>query len=194
MIFDKKYWQERWTNGEIGWDIGYPSTPIKEYIDQLTDKNIRILIPGCGNGHEAEYLFSQGFENTYVIDIAQGAIDSFKKRIDLRYHKNVIWGDFFEHNGSYDLILEQTFFCAINKDLRAKYIRKMSELLQPNGQLVGLLFNIPLFEDHPPFGGSKDAYIPMFEEKFDIIYMDTSYNSIPERAENELFIRMKPKV
>jgi len=38
----------------------------------------------------------------------------------------------------------------------------MSELLLINGKLVGLLFNIPLFEDRPPFGGSKKEYITYF--------------------------------
>ena len=52
----KEYWINRYKEERTGWDIGYPSTPLKEYIDQLQDKNLRILIPGAGNGYEAEYL------------------------------------------------------------------------------------------------------------------------------------------
>jgi hypothetical protein len=44
------YWEERYLKNEIGWDIGAVSTPLKEYIDQLTNKACRILIPGAGNG------------------------------------------------------------------------------------------------------------------------------------------------
>ena len=34
----KEYWSQRYKDAQTGWDIGSPSTPIKEYIDQLTDK------------------------------------------------------------------------------------------------------------------------------------------------------------
>ena len=28
------FWTQRYKEGSTGWDIGYPSTPIKEYIDK----------------------------------------------------------------------------------------------------------------------------------------------------------------
>ena len=59
MKFDKKYWQDKYINQHTGWDIGYISTPIKEYIDQLSDKSLKILIPGAGNAHEAAYLYKK---------------------------------------------------------------------------------------------------------------------------------------
>ena len=43
------YWEERYQKQDTGWDIGTISTPLKEYIDQLTDKKCRILLPGAGN-------------------------------------------------------------------------------------------------------------------------------------------------
>ena len=53
---DAEYWEERYRAGTTGWDIGSPSTPLKEYIDQLQDPSKKILIPGAGNAYEAEYL------------------------------------------------------------------------------------------------------------------------------------------
>ena len=67
----------------------------------------------------------------------------------------------------------------------------MHQLLKNDGKLVGLLFNIPLNEDHPPFGGNEKEYRKLFEQKFDIEIMETAYNSIPARAGNELFIKMQ---
>jgi hypothetical protein len=53
-------------SNETGWDLGQVSPPLKAYIDQLTDKNLRILIPGCGNSYEAEYLLEKGlYEHHY---------------------------------------------------------------------------------------------------------------------------------
>ncbi len=54
---------------------------------------------------------------------------------------NIILGDFFKHKGEYELVLEQTFFCAINPSLRKNYVAKMKELLLLNGKLVGVLFD-----------------------------------------------------
>ena len=53
----KNYWTNRYSKAKTGWDIGYPSTPLKTYFDQLENKDLRILIPGAGNAYEAEYLF-----------------------------------------------------------------------------------------------------------------------------------------
>ena len=56
--FDTTFWEAKYTHKLTRWDIGYISTPLKLYFDQLTNKNISILIPGAGNGYEAEYLFT----------------------------------------------------------------------------------------------------------------------------------------
>jgi hypothetical protein len=86
--------------------------------------------------------------------------------------------------------LEQTFFCALEPSLREEYVNKMVQLLKPGGKLVGLLFNIPLNNDKPPFGGNREEYLALFKEKFKIETLETAYNSIPQRAENELFIKL----
>ena len=69
MNLNKAFWDNKYTNEKLGWDIGYISTPLKSYIDQLADKNLKILIPGAGNGYEVEYLFNSGFTNIHVVDI-----------------------------------------------------------------------------------------------------------------------------
>jgi hypothetical protein len=68
----------------------------------------------------------------------------------------------------------------------------MVELLKPSGKLVGLLFNIPLNDDKPPYGGSLEAYRELFPKYFKIEKMEPAYNSIPPRAGNEVFISLTP--
>ena len=75
------YWNDRYKQNEIGWDIGYPSTPLKTYIDQLTNKDISILIPGGGNSYEAAYLLEKGFTNITVIDLAPLVTDNLKEKL-----------------------------------------------------------------------------------------------------------------
>lgn len=190
---DESFWSERYTSGETGWDIGYVSPPLKEYIDQLTNKDLKILIPGGGNSYEAEYLFKDGFSNVSVVDISTVPLENFLKRVPSFPKENLLHQDFYDLKETYDLILEQTFFCTQHLKFRDKYVSKIHELLKSNGKLVGLLFNIPLNDHKPPFGGSKKEYRSLFIKSFKIEKMEVSYNSIPQRQGNELFINMSKR-
>lgn len=193
MSADEQFWSKKYKTGKTGWDIGHISTPIKEYIDQLTDKSLKILIPGGGNSYEAEYLFRNGFKNIFVADISEFPLNNLSERVPAFPKLHLLHANFFEHSDGYDLIFEQTFFCALNPNLRNAYATKIHELLKPSGKLVGLLFNFPLTNDGPPFGGSQAEYQSLFQEQFHIKKMETAYNSIPPRAGNELFFQLSPK-
>lgn len=187
MKLNSTYWEERYKNKETGWDVGTITTPLKEYIDQIEDKSIKILIPGAGNSYELEYLLNNGFENVFVLDYAQAPLDNIQHRIANCKPNQLIKSDFFEHQGNYDLILEQTFFCALDPQLRKKYVEKATSLLHPKGKIAGLLFQFPLTEVGPPFGGSKVEYIDLFQDQFEIKTLETANNSIKPRHGNELF-------
>lgn len=193
MSANEQFWSEKYKTDNTGWDIGHISTPIKEYLDQLTDKALKILIPGGGNSYEAEYLFHSGFKNIFVADISEIPLSNLSERVPDFPNSHLLNTDFFELNDNYDLILEQTFFCALNPDLRKDYVTKMHELLKPNGKLVGLLFNFPLTNDGPPFGGSQAEYQSLFQKQFKIKKIEIAYNSIPSRAGNELFFLLSKK-
>ena len=96
MELNKKNWNSRYDTKETGWDIGFVSPPLKEYIDQITDLNIKILIPGCGNAYEAEYLFNKGFKNVFIVDYSQIAISNLIKRIPDFPIFNAVCDDFFK--------------------------------------------------------------------------------------------------
>ena len=192
-VLDGNYWSNRYDAGTSVWDLGEVSPPLKNYIDQLTDKNIRILIPGCGNTYEADYLLKKEFTDVTVIDIAPTLVLQLKEKFKDNPHIKIILGDFFEHKGAYDLILEQTFFCAIDPVLRKNYVAKMPQLLTPNGKLVGVLFNRQFEEQGPPFGGTKNEYEPMFAKYFVFKTFDSCYNSFSKRKDAELFINLVKK-
>lgn len=187
MKLNSNYWENRYLKNEIGWNVGKITTPLKEYIDQIEDKSIKILIPGCGNGYEFEYLMHHEFKNSFVLDYAETPLENLKKRISDYSEDQFIQSDFFEHHSYYDLIIEQTFFCALDPELRPAYVKKMYDLLSPKGKLIGLLFQFPLTESGPPFGGSKEEYLALFSEYFEIKTLETAYNSIKPRQANELF-------
>lgn len=194
---ENQYWTERYVTKNTGWDIGYASTPLKEYIDQLEDKSLNILIPGAGNGYEAEYLWNAGFKNVVIIDISETPLKAFKKRNPNFPENQLIHGDFFEHEGSYDLVLEQTFFCSFvpTDENRSRYAKQIAALLKPSGKLVGLWFNFPLTGDMEkrPFGGDKSLYLSYLNPYFKTISFEPCYNSIEPRQGKELFGIFKKK-
>ncbi|SFR49781.1 thiopurine S-methyltransferase [Robiginitalea myxolifaciens] len=187
-INSEDYWSERYRNGSTGWDMGGPAPALTAYADQLTDKSIRILLPGAGRAYEAEYLFRAGFTALTVIDIAAEPLADLKARVPEFPESQLIPADFFEFQGGpFDLILEHTFFCALPPALRSEYVRKMAALLAPDGKLAGLFFSFPLTEQGPPFGGSAAEYRALFSPYFEIKTLEQATNSIPPRMGNELF-------
>lgn len=193
MDLSADFWDNRYQTNDIGWDLGTISPPLKAYFDQLTNLDLKILIPGGGNSYEAEYLFNKGFKNVYVVDLSQTALDNLIARVTDFPSSNLILNNFFDLNMTFDLIIEQTFFCAINPSLRADYAKKASDILNVNGKVAGLLFDATLNTTHPPFGGSKKEYLGYFKPYFDIKIMDASYNSIKPRAGKELFFVIQKK-
>lgn len=193
MKLTKEYWTERYNDNNIPWDAGIITTPIKEYVDQLNNKDLKILISGVGNGHELNYLYSNGFKNVYGLDISEEPIANFKRNNPDFPEDQLIVGDFFKHDNQYDLIIEQTFFCALNTELRPLYVTKMHDLLKENGKLAGVLFSFPLTEQGPPFGGSIEEYQQLFSDNFFLKTLAPCYNSIKPRENNELFIIFNKK-
>lgn len=190
MDLSASAWDNRYINNDIGWDLGIVSPPLKAYFDQLENKELKILIPGGGNSYEAEYLFKQGFKNVYVVDLSKTALNNLHNRIPELPNNQLINSDFFDVNDTFDLIIEQTFFCAIAPDLREKYAVKMKELLKPKGKLVGVMFNVPLNENRPPFGGNLEEYLKLFSSHFKIDILEKCYNSYKNRQGRELFVKL----
>lgn len=188
LNLDAEYWNNRYLDKSHRWDIGFPSPAITNYFDKIQDKNVSILIPGCGSAYEGEYLIKNGFTNVTLLDVSEESQKRFLKRVP--DFENFFIGDFFKLDTKFDYIIEQTFFCALNPVLRKEYVTKMSELLVNNGKLVGLMFNAELYSDHPPFGGFKEEYLELFKTKFKHIKMDMTTESIEERLGRELFVEV----
>lgn len=191
--FTATYWNTRYQEQQTGWDLGGISPPLKKIIDQLEDTSQKILLPGAGNAYEAEYLYQNNFNNVYVLDISEKALHSFENRCPRFPKAQLLHQDFFSLQMKFDLVLEQTFFCTLSPHLRNEYALKMAEILAEKKLLTGVLFDFPLTEKGPPFGGSKLEYINYFSSYFEIEAMGRATHSHPKRQGKELFIKLKRK-
>jgi methyl halide transferase len=190
-----EYWDDRYQKGNTGWDMGQVSPPLRVYFDQLTNKDISILIPGCGNAYEATYLLEKGFTKVTLVDISAVLIAKLNEKFRDQPHPGLtlIAADFFDLSGGYDLIVEQTFLCALDPSRRSAYVQQAYDLLRPGGKVAGLLFDRD-FPCGPPFGGNKEEYRQLLEKRFTLKTLQPCYNSIGPRAGTELFFIAQKQV
>jgi thiopurine S-methyltransferase len=189
---DSNYWNKRYIESNTGWDIGYANPVLVEYVKENYSFDDKILIPGAGTAYEVADLISEGYHNCYALDFSQKAKDNFLKQNPKVPNQNYLVNDFFEIDGKYDLILEQTFFCAIHPSKRVDYVHHMSQLLNKGGKLAGLLFEMEK-EDGPPYGGSLEEYQELFSSSFDINKLGKTDRSIDSRLGRELFFEFIKK-
>lgn len=91
---DKAFWEEKYHNNETGWDRGSASPALLDWLKAL--KPCRILVPGCGRGHEVIELARRGFDVT-AVDIATPAIDHMQAMLEKeKLTATLIHGDLFE--------------------------------------------------------------------------------------------------
>lgn len=185
MSLDQEFWNQRYAEKQTGWDLGAASPPLVRIFEQIENKDADILIPGCGNAYEAQYLLDHGFTSITLIDIAPLIVKDLQHRFQGNANIRIICEDFFDHKGQYDYIIEQTFFCALDPTLRPDYVSKMHSILKPEGILTGVFFSRNFEQDGPPFGGTQIEYEALFGELFRAEFAESD-DSIPARLGNEI--------
>ncbi len=190
------FWNQKYNNNDAQWDTGAPTPIFVNWSKTLKNSRKKILIPGCGKGHDAIFLARKNHD-IYAVDFSSKAISFLKKKSkENKVSLNAICKDFFQLNqyyGEMDIILEYTFFCAINPNLRLKYIKETSRLLKNGGLFVALLLpiNKNINEGGPPYGLELDKTIKQFEKYYKVLQCKKSHLSIKPRLDSEIFVIMR---
>lgn len=185
----QKDWQRHYDEGDLGWDLGQVAPPFIKLFESKTILPGKTLIPGCGRGHEVIYLAENGFEVT-AVDYSPGAVNHLKSTVQERNLKcEVLHMDFFgidsAHNGVYDLLIEQTFFCAISPEQRSSYVSTVARALKKGGMLAGLFYNTGEEEGGPPFNTTREDIKKYFSDSFEIRQLSKTEDSAEQRKNKE---------
>jgi|TARA_B100000809_G_scaffold126640_1_gene124850 SAM-dependent methyltransferase len=190
-------WQRHYEENDLGWDLGQVAPPFVKLWQEEKLPLGKVLVPGCGRGHEVVFLAENGFDVT-AIDFSSGAVTYLKNALKKRnLEGRILHQDFFSldesHEGVYDLVLEQTFFCAISPKQRRDYVLNVSRILKPGGILVGLFYHTDE-QGGPPYNTTREDIEMHFSKKFEIQELDKTFLSAEQRKDKEwLGILKKPE-
>jgi SAM-dependent methyltransferase len=178
-----EFWDVRYASGETPWDFHGVPAALKEFLKESPAGNV--LIPGCGAGYEVRAFHEAGWQVT-AIDFSPVAVERARSELGA-LASCVVQGDFFTHHFGgkrFDLIYERTFLCALPPRLWPAYVKRMTELLHPNGKLVGI-FLYGQQADPPPYPLIPEKASELFRGEFSLMKNVPVSDSLPIFQGNE---------
>lgn len=195
-IEEPSFWQSVYEkDGKPGWDLGGPSPVIVDMLPRLKLPKSRILVLGCGEGHDAA-LFAEAGHLVTAVDFSKEGIkrgqEKYKHLSNLFFHDLNIFDIPTDWNHSFDLVVEHTCFCAIRPDQRTELVRLWRRMLHEQGQLLSIFFVMEK-RSGPPFGVTEWEVRKHLEKYFHFLFWSRWRQSIPGRQGRELFVLAKKK-
>jgi SAM-dependent methyltransferase len=172
-----EFWEPRYVAGKTPWDFGGVPIALRRWLAQQPMPG-RVLIPGCGAGHEARAFHDAGWDVT-AIDYAPAAVARAKAMLG-GLAVTVLLADFFLHEFGrhFDVLYERTFLCSMPRDRWTDYVARMAELLDDDGRLVGHFF-FGENDDPPPYPLTDQEQQALFESAFTKQQDEQATDSLP---------------
>ncbi len=167
-------WETRYQQGETPWDKGAPSPGLQDFLTLHPLLIGRVLVPGCGFGHDVRLLAGAAPE-VLGLDLAPSAIEGARAFPRVGGESYAV-GDFFQlpesYRGAFDWVWEHTCFCAIDPAMRSAYVESAAQALKSGGNFLAVFYLDPGQghpSDGPPFGVSKAELDALFEVRFELV-------------------------
>ncbi|KMZ69524.1 Thiopurine S-methyltransferase [Zostera marina] len=192
-------WETCWKYGKQKWDLGKETPAVLDLLRKDALPKGRIFVPGCGTGYD---VVAMAGPDRYVVgmDISETCVrksqELFSGSPNVNYF-TFLQGDFFKWNpeDKFDLIFDYTFFCAIDPSMRKAWGQKMRDILNPDGELIALMFPLDNFPGGPPFALSvsdyEDVLIPL---GFNALCIEDNAMAIPPRMGREKLGRWTKRI
>jgi SAM-dependent methyltransferase len=193
-------WQRRYEQSDTPWDKGTAAPPLTHYLQSHAISG-RVLVPGCGRGHDVRALAAAQPDSFFVgLDLAPAAVAGASRlaaEANLETSTKFIVGDFFQLPpamiGTFDWLVEHTCFCAIDPSLRPDYVRAAAAALRTGGKIFGIFYLTPEVETGPPFAVSQDKLTAFFTPHFDILEQWVPATCFPGRENRELVLILQKR-
>ena len=181
-------WQAQYESGVTPWDEGAPHPAILDFIAESGPFGGRILVPGCGLGHEVRALSTP--ENQVIgLDIAPAALEK-AGTLPKTGREEYVKADLFnlppDFRSSFDWIVEHTCFCAINPSMRPAYAAAVAGALKPSGHLFAIFYLDPAVDRQPPYGVTIPELEQLFSPSFGMVRQWVPLRTFPDRESREL--------
>lgn len=134
------WWEERYRQQHTPWDRQGPSPALTRWLTLGRLRSGRILVPGCGRGHEVIELARAGFVVT-ALDFAPTAVTLLTRRLrEQQLQAQVLQADMlvWQPPVPFDAVYEQTSLCALAPAQWGAYARQLHRWLRPGGGLYAL--------------------------------------------------------
>lgn len=180
-------WNLRYAEGDTPWDKGGGHPVLR---DMLTHGALsgRVLVPGCGTGHDVRELARRGLD-AVGLDVAPLAIERARAH-PAAGGETYVSGDLFalppDMRGAFDGVFEHTCFCAIDPALREAYVEAVVSALKPDGRLLAVFYADPGHDEGPPFGCTKVELDALFGRQFRLLAEHAEIPTFAEREGREL--------
>ncbi|CAN5287367.1 hypothetical protein BH09PSE6_BH09PSE6_12210 [soil metagenome] len=140
-----EFWTERYAKAFTPWDQGgAPMALTQALVDgALPVAPAKVLVPGCGSGHELALLDSAGYD-WLAIDLAPLAVEQARARLaSPAAQQRVRVTDFFalDTAAGFRWIYERAFLCALPPASWPSLIAHAARLLERGGVWAGLFFH-----------------------------------------------------
>jgi SAM-dependent methyltransferase len=186
-----KFWTKVYQDeGNPGWNLGQPAEALKDMLPRLKLPKSRILVLGCGEGHDAAFFAQSGHVVT-AVDFSEEAVARAKKNYENVPGLSFVQKDAFkldpEYQKAFDIVFEHTLYCAVNPAKRAQLVKVWRQALHDQGQLMGIFFT--MFKPQgPPYGGSEWELRRRLQDSFQFIFWGRWQQSRPGRQGKEMFL------
>jgi len=150
-------------------DRGESSPALAHWLQTGQVPEGRVLVPGCGHGHEVAELVRAGRHVTAVDIAAQPVMRLTGQLTELGLHANVVQADLLRWQPAepFDAVYEQTCLCALDPDHWTAYEQRLRDWLLPGGRLLALFMQTG-GEGGPPF----DCPLPEMRSLFDAAHWE----------------------
>lgn len=172
MSEKKQHWEKVFATkqeNEVSWFQPKPETSINFFIGNQIPKDAKIIDIGGGDSYLIDNLIEMGYQNLFLLDISENAIERIKNRLGAKAEKvTFIVSDIvdFQPEVTFDVWHDRaSFHFLITENEISSYKNLVSNSIAPNGFLF-----LGTFSENGPLKCSGLEITQYSEAKFEAIF------------------------